>query len=187
MACIYMTAYVKDPVVHVRVWWINSKTPGIHPSLGSATPLQMAFPGEGNPNFPWKKPHWDNTVVKSFKKINKKFRPQNQQALLVHSALTVYTNVIEQNSEMSVSTVKCFLNQQYSPLFAKHWPMNVSVKAHTHTHILLLSPPPPQLSHVHNHETGLWDIIAVAASSWTPQKLPHTVQPWHNSTQWPFV
>ena len=29
---------------------------------------QLAFPGGGNPNFPWDKSHWDNTVVKKFKK-----------------------------------------------------------------------------------------------------------------------
>ena len=29
---------------------------------------QLAFTGEINPNFPWDKSHWDNTVVKSNKK-----------------------------------------------------------------------------------------------------------------------
>ena len=36
----------------------------MHCRLGSATLLQLAFPGEGNLNFPWEKFHWDNTVVK---------------------------------------------------------------------------------------------------------------------------
>ena len=38
----------------------------MHPKLGSATLSQLAFPGEGNPNFPWEKSHGDNTVVKSY-------------------------------------------------------------------------------------------------------------------------
>ena len=37
----------------------------MHRRLGSATLSQLAFPGENNPNFPWEKSHWDNTVVKS--------------------------------------------------------------------------------------------------------------------------
>ena len=39
--------------------------------LGSATLSQLAFPGENNPNFPWEKFHWDNTVVKKRKKFLK--------------------------------------------------------------------------------------------------------------------
>ena len=31
--------------------------------LGRATLSQLAFPGEGNQNFPWEKSHWNNTVV----------------------------------------------------------------------------------------------------------------------------
>ena len=41
--------------------------------LGSATLSYLAFPGESNPNFPWEKSHWDNTVVKSKKLFQKKF------------------------------------------------------------------------------------------------------------------
>ena len=44
----------------------------MHPRLGGATLLQLAFPGEGNPNFPWEKSNWDNTVVKSKVKVKKK-------------------------------------------------------------------------------------------------------------------
>ena len=40
----------------------------MHGRLGSATLLQLAFPGEGNPNFNWKKSHWENTGVKSIVK-----------------------------------------------------------------------------------------------------------------------
>ena len=36
----------------------------MHTGLGSATLSQLAFPREGNPNFPWEKSPWDNTVVK---------------------------------------------------------------------------------------------------------------------------
>ena len=39
----------------------------MHRRLGSATLSQLAFPGEGNPNFPWEKSHWDNKVVKKNK------------------------------------------------------------------------------------------------------------------------
>ena len=45
--------------------YVNTNTPSMHPRLGSATLLQLAFPGEGNPIFPWAKSHWGNTVVKS--------------------------------------------------------------------------------------------------------------------------
>ena len=44
----------------------------MHPRLGSATLSQLAFPVEGNPNFPWVKFHWDNTVSDLKKKKKKK-------------------------------------------------------------------------------------------------------------------
>ena len=46
-------ANVKDQVVHVR----NTETPSMHRRMGSATLSQLAFPMEGNPNFPWDKSH----------------------------------------------------------------------------------------------------------------------------------
>ena len=49
----------------------NTKTPSIHLRLGSATLSQLAFPGEGNPNFPWEKSHWDDTVVTKKKLLKK--------------------------------------------------------------------------------------------------------------------
>ena len=66
IGCINICAHVKDPVVHVRVRWImeNTKTSSMHSRLGSATPSQLTYPGESNPNFPWDESHWDNTVVK---------------------------------------------------------------------------------------------------------------------------
>ena len=42
----------------------NTKIPSMQGRLGSMTLSQLAFPREGNPNFPWEKSHWDNTVVK---------------------------------------------------------------------------------------------------------------------------
>ena len=39
----------------------------MHRRLGSATLSQLAFPRKGNPNFPWEKSFWDNTVVISKK------------------------------------------------------------------------------------------------------------------------
>ena len=55
-ACVNICAHVKDTVVHVRIWWIveTLKTSSMHSRLGSATLLQLAFPGESNvqPEFP---------------------------------------------------------------------------------------------------------------------------------------
>ena len=42
----------------------NTKAPSMHSRLGSATLSQLALPRESNPNFPWEKSKWDNTVVK---------------------------------------------------------------------------------------------------------------------------
>ena len=60
----HLGAYVKDPVVHVRVRWIlETQTPSMHRTLGSATMSQLAFSGKSTPNFPWEKSQRDNTVV----------------------------------------------------------------------------------------------------------------------------
>ena len=70
IAGIYICAHVKDSVVHIRVRWIMEtlKTTSTHLNrLGSTTLSQLAFPGGSNPNFSWKKFHWDNTVLKSKK------------------------------------------------------------------------------------------------------------------------
>ena len=69
IACINICAHVKDPVVCVRVWWIKETLK--HPACTMdwvVRLLQLAFPGESNPNLPWKKSQWDNTVVKKKKK-----------------------------------------------------------------------------------------------------------------------
>ena len=47
----------------------NTKIPSMHRSLGSATLSQLAFPREGNPDYPWEKSHWDSTVVKIKSKV----------------------------------------------------------------------------------------------------------------------
>ena len=54
IACINICVHVKDPTSPCQslVDYGNNKTPGMHSRLGSATLLQLAFPGEGNPNFP---------------------------------------------------------------------------------------------------------------------------------------
>ena len=46
----------------------NTETPSMHRRLGSTILSQLAFPGEGDPDFPWEKSQWDDTVVKKEKK-----------------------------------------------------------------------------------------------------------------------
>ena len=41
----------------------NTETPSMHRKFDSATLSHLVFPGESNPNFPWEKSQWDNTVV----------------------------------------------------------------------------------------------------------------------------
>ena len=36
----------------------------MHRRFSSATLSRLAFPGEGNPNFPWEKSHWDSCKKK---------------------------------------------------------------------------------------------------------------------------
>ena len=70
IACIYICAHVKDPVVHVRVRWIMKTLK--HPARTADWIARLCrsclSPGEGNPNDTWEKFHLDNTVVKSIKK-----------------------------------------------------------------------------------------------------------------------
>ena len=74
VACIYICVQVKDPVVHVRVLWIMGTLKHPECTVGWVVQLsQLAFPGEGNLNFPWVKSHWDTTVVtKKKKNLNEK-------------------------------------------------------------------------------------------------------------------
>ena len=66
IACINICAHVKDPAVHVRIRWIMETLKHQACTVGWMARLsQLAFPGENNPNFPWEKSYWDNTVVKS--------------------------------------------------------------------------------------------------------------------------
>ena len=78
----------------------------MHPRLGSVTLLQLAFPREGNPHFPWKKSHWDNTAVKS-KKVKSKVKKKGAALswfTLFH--LTVFTEVPPMKPELAHTTVQ---------------------------------------------------------------------------------
>ena len=44
-------------------------TVGWEAQLSWRSATQLAFPGESNPDFPWKKSQWDNTAVKKKKKM----------------------------------------------------------------------------------------------------------------------
>ena len=68
IACINICAHVKDPVVHVRAKWIMETIKHPACTVGQTARLCRSWlsPGKSNPNFPWEKSHWDNTVVKSF-------------------------------------------------------------------------------------------------------------------------
>ena len=48
-----------------------AKTPSMHCRLGSGT-VTAGFPQGRQPDFPWEKSHWDNTIVKMKKKTRKK-------------------------------------------------------------------------------------------------------------------
>ena len=73
ITCINICAHVRDPVVHVRVWWIMETLKHPPCTVGWVARLsQLAFPREGNLNFPLEKLLWDNTVVKSEKLKKKK-------------------------------------------------------------------------------------------------------------------
>ena len=65
IACITISGHVKDRVIdpcQSSVDYGDTETPSMHRRLGSAILLQLVFPGESDPNFPWKKSHWGNTV-----------------------------------------------------------------------------------------------------------------------------
>ena len=60
IACIYICAHVKDPIVHVRVsvGYGNTKSPSMHRRLGSATLSQLASQGEKTRISNWENPIW---------------------------------------------------------------------------------------------------------------------------------
>ena len=74
VAYIYIYAHVKDPVTHFRVRWIMDtlRHPACTAGWVSRLCRSWLSPEEGNPNFPWEKSHWDNTVAKKQKKKKKK-------------------------------------------------------------------------------------------------------------------
>ena len=83
IACIKICVHVKDPVVHVRVWWIVEAVKYPACIVGWVVRLsQLAFPGESNVIFPWEKSHWDNTVVKSWFFLSIFFKNTSFQELL---------------------------------------------------------------------------------------------------------
>ena len=78
---INVCAHMKDPILLVRVGGLWKHTACIEGRV--ARLLQLAFPRESNPNFPWEKPQWDNTVVKKKKNCGSAGR----KMLICHSAL----------------------------------------------------------------------------------------------------
>ena len=73
----------------------NTKTTSMHHRLDSATLSQLAFPREGNPNFPREKSHWDNAVVNSTKILKVNFWPKS---LCPFGQLHTSTSVFHINS-----------------------------------------------------------------------------------------
>ena len=72
IACIYISAHVKYPVVHIRVRRIMETLKHQAYTVGwVAHSVAAGFPREGNPNFPWEKFHWDNTFVNSKVKVKR--------------------------------------------------------------------------------------------------------------------
>ena len=101
IGCTYICVHVKDPVVRVRVRWIMKTL--THPActVGWVARLYRSWlsPGEGNPNFPWEKSHWENVVVKSKKiKLKKYYDPGVQYGIT--------DNYDPYNSELYI-TVTC--------------------------------------------------------------------------------
>ena len=98
VACINICAQVKDPCQSLADYG-NTKTASIHPWLGGAILLKLAFPGEGNPNFPWENSHWDNTVVKKKKTVHQ-IKPSNKTGKTWNWAeLSVFLLLCWQQSE----------------------------------------------------------------------------------------
>ena len=109
-ARINISAHVKYPVVHVRVRWIMETLK--HPACTVGwVARQLAFNGEGNPNFPWEKFHRDNTVVQIKKKKNygpsepKWPRSSSNHRLVFHTAEVLRSNLTDPGS---ARYVPCF-------------------------------------------------------------------------------
>ena len=99
IACINICAHVKLPWSMSRVRWIMEALKHPACTVGWVARLsQLAFPGEGMPNFPREKSYWDNTVVKSNKKI--KVLLLSLLTLLTHShAYSLYAHLLIVNKE----------------------------------------------------------------------------------------
>ena len=89
----------------------NTKTPSKHRRLGNGTLSQLAFPGEGNPNFPWEKAHWDNTVIESKKKVKvfivdwQAKWPYGQELYLLYSKTAEYSLQYMSYSDSALSSL----------------------------------------------------------------------------------
>ena len=65
IGCVNICAHVKEPEVHVRVWYIveTLKRPACTAGCVARLLSQLAFPGESNLNFAWEQFQWDDTVL----------------------------------------------------------------------------------------------------------------------------
>ena len=63
IACMYTRLRSRSPC-QSSVDYGNNRIFNMRRRLSCATLSQLAFLGESNPNFPWEKSHWDNTVQK---------------------------------------------------------------------------------------------------------------------------
>ena len=72
IACIYICAHVKDPVVHVRVRWIMETLKHPACTVGWAARLWRSWLSLGKESFLWEKSQRNNTVVKRNLKKKKK-------------------------------------------------------------------------------------------------------------------
>ena len=88
----------------------NTKTPSMHSRLGSSTLSQMAFPRGDNPNFPWGKFHWENTVAKSKKQ-------QQQQQTKTKQNKTTTTKVNKHKNNSVLLKCLCFGCNPYAQRF----------------------------------------------------------------------
>ena len=106
----------------------NTKAPSMPHRMGSVTLLQLAFPGESNPNFPWGKSHWDNTVVKNRKKSKRLYSTGNVEdgcrqfydiRILQLNSVPVLITLPHANQAFRLT---CVLGKQYWTNSSKKWP-----------------------------------------------------------------
>ena len=115
----------------------NTKIPNKKRSLGSTILSQLAYPEEGNPNFPWEKSLWDKTVVKS------KVIPYRWSITITlkqvgrHSLMEVIcttAEVLPQRSpkQAEVAGSRTVSDTQRQPISPRQlWPSTADVASHT--------------------------------------------------------